>query len=76
MQRSDTRRLYFAQLDGHAVCVGVEDYAGAYYASDSIRVPAGFDPVGKTLGEIQDAEDSAARERGRAFIAARAARNA
>jgi hypothetical protein len=62
-----TQRLYFADVEDAMVCVGMDGYAGPYYASDHLRVPDDLDPVGLTLAVIE----GAARARSAADFAAR-----
>ena len=69
--KSVARRLYFAQDAGRTVCVGIDGYAGPYFASETLRVPEDLDPVGMTTREIEDAEAAAIRERSLAFVASR-----
>lgn len=70
---SVSRRLYFDHVDGRTVCVGIDGYAGAYFASDTRSMPEALDPVGMTEHEIEEEEAEAARARSRAFVARRLA---
>jgi hypothetical protein len=68
-----TPRLYFAELGGEMVCVGSDGYAGPYYASESLTLPHGFDPVGMSLPAVERAQAEASRARTADFLARRRA---
>ena len=74
---SDSRqRLYFDHSDGTLLCVGVDGYAGAYYASDLMSLPTDFDPLGLPLARIAAAQREAAAARAEGFLARRRAARA
>lgn len=73
-QLSTTLRLYLIEAEGDLICVGMDGYAGPYFASDYFSVPVECDPVGMTPRAVGHAEAVAARARSAGFVAARKAR--